>query len=46
MVGGPNGVLVVLDHDDGVAEIAQSPEGGEQAFVVPLVQSDARLVED
>ena len=46
VVGGLDGVGVVLDDDDGVAEIAQPPQRGEQALVVPLVQPDARLVED
>ena len=40
-----NGVLVVLDHDHGVAEIAQPLEGVEQAGVVALVQADGGLVQ-
>ena len=44
-VGGPDGVLVVLDHDQRVAEIAQPGEGLDQPVVVPLVQPDRRLVE-
>ena len=38
-------VLVMLDHDHRVAEIAQLHERLEQAFVVALVQADGRLVE-
>ena len=41
-----DGVLVVLHHDHGVAQVAQVPEGGEQPLVVPLVQPDAGLVQD
>ncbi len=46
VVGGADGVLVVLDDQDGVAQVAQVPQRGEQALVVPLVQADARLVQD
>ena len=45
IVGDADGVLVVLDDDDGVAEVAQPPERVEQAGVVALVQPDRRLVE-
>ena len=46
VIGRAHRLLVVLDDDDGVAEIAQLLERGEQARVVALVQSDRRLVED
>ena len=45
-VGGLDGVLVVLDDDERVAEVAQPRQGLDQAVVVPLVQPDRRLVED
>ncbi len=45
MVGGADGVLVVLDHDHGVAEVAQPFQRFEQARIVALVQADRRLVE-
>ena len=45
MVGGADGVLVVLDHDHGVAEVAQAAQRFEQPRVVALVQADRRLVE-
>ena len=45
-VGGGDGVLVVLDDDQRVAEVAQPGEGLDQPVVVALVQPDARLVED
>src|SRR6185503_482717 len=46
VVGGPNRLFVVLDDDDGVAEIAQPRERGQQGAIVALVQADRRLVED
>ena len=36
----------MLDHDDGVAEVAQALERAEQPRVVALVQADRGLVED
>ena len=44
-VGGPDRVLVVLDDDQRVAEVAQPQQRVEQLLVVPLVQPDGRLVE-
>ena len=46
MIGLENGLLVVLHHQHGVAEVAQPLEGVEQPPVVALVQADGRLVED
>src|SRR5205085_10402907 len=46
VVGLAHRLLVVLDDDDGVAEVAELLERGEQAAVVTLVQPDGRLVED
>ena len=40
-----NGVLVMLDHDHGVAEVAQPLQGIEQPGIVALVQADRRLVQ-
>ena len=45
-VGGADGVLVVLDDDQRVAEVAQPDQGLDQPAVVALVQADGRLVED
>ena len=45
VVGGADGVLVVLHHDDGVADVAQAFEGRDHLHVVLRVQADARLVE-
>ena len=46
VIGGADGVLVMLDDEHGVAEVAQPLEGEQQPVVVALVQADARLVED
>ena len=45
VVGRANRLLVVLDDDDGVAEIAQARERRQQLAVVALMQADRRLVE-
>ena len=45
IVGDADRVLVVLDHDHGVAEVAQPLQRFEQPRVVALVQADRRLVE-
>ncbi len=45
MVGGLDGLLVVLDDDDGIAEVAQLDQGIDQLAVVALVQSDRRFIE-
>ena len=44
-VGGADGVFVVLDDDERVAEVLELDEGVDEAAVVALVQADARLVE-
>ena len=43
-VGAADGVLVVLDHDDGVAEIAQVLQRGDKPLVVALMQANRRFV--
>ena len=46
VVGRAHRALVVLDHDHGVAEVAQPRQHVEQLVVVALVQADRGLVED
>ncbi len=46
MIGGAENVGVVLDDDDGVAQVAQLFQNANQAGGVARVQSDRRLVED
>src|SRR5690606_19704374 len=38
VIGQANGVFVVLDHDHGVAQVAQVREGLQQAVIVTLVE--------
>ena len=45
-VGRADRLLVVLDDDHGVAEVAQPLERRDEPRVVALVQADGRLVED
>ena len=45
VVGDADGLLVVLDDDHGVAEVAQADQRVDEALVVALVQADRRLVE-
>ena len=45
MIGEPNGVLVVLDHDHGIAEVAQPLQRLQQPRIVALVQADRGLVQ-
>ena len=45
VVGGADGLLVVLDHDDRVAQVAQPLQRGDEPLVVALVQADGGLVE-
>ena len=44
-VGFAHGVFVVLDHNEGIAHIAQLGEGFDEAAVIALVQADGGLVE-
>ena len=46
VVGGAHHLLVVLDDEHGVAEVAQPLERPDQLLVVALVEADRRLVED
>ncbi len=46
VVGHVHGVLVVFHHDEGVADVRQVAEGGQQHGVVLLVEADAGFVQD
>ena len=46
MVGGADDVLVMLDHQHGVAERFEALEGFEEAVVVLLVEADRGFVEN
>ena len=45
VVGAANGFLIVLDHQHGIAEVAQLFERLQQAIVVAMMQADGGLVE-
>ena len=45
-VGGADGVFVVLDDKDGVAQVAHALQRLDEAGVVALVQADARFIQD
>ncbi len=45
-VAGVNGVLIVLDHNDGITEVAQIDECFYKSLVVALVEPNGRLVQD
>ncbi len=44
MVGETNGILVMFDHDHGIAEVAEPLQRIEQPRVVALMQADRGLV--
>ena len=44
-VRGAHRFLIMLDHEDGVPQIAQPVQGGNEALVVTLMQADAWFVE-
>jgi hypothetical protein len=46
MVSLANRIFIVLDHDDGVAEITQIDERVQQPLVVALVQAYGGLIEN
>jgi len=46
IVGCQNGLTIVLDDQDRVAQITQAFETLEQALIIALMQANARLVED
>src|SRR5215467_8213536 len=45
VVGGADRILVMFDHNYGVAEVAQPLEGFEEPRIVTLMQADRRLIE-
>ena len=46
IVGVADGVFVVLNDEDGVAEVAELHEGLDEALVVALVEADGGLVQN
>ena len=45
MVGQPNGVFIMLNHQHGVAEVTQTEQCVQQAAIVALVQADGGLIQ-
>ena len=45
-VGDADGVLVMLNDNDGVAQVPKSGQRLDQPVVVTLMQTDRRLVQD
>ena len=45
VVGGADGIFVMLDDDDGIADIAQTLQRCQQPVVIPLMQADGRFVQ-
>ena len=46
VVGSANRIFVVLDDDNGVADIAQTLKRLDQALVIALMKADRRLVQN
>jgi hypothetical protein len=46
MIGGANGVFVVLHHQHRIPQVAKLPQGVQQLLVVPLVQTYRGLVQN
>ena len=46
VIGSKHHVLVVLDDDDRVADVAQGFQRADETLIVALVEPDAGLVED
>ena len=45
MISSTNRVFIVFHHHEGVTQITQPLEGGQQAVVIALMQADARFIE-
>ena len=45
VIGRPDGVLVVLDNHQGVTQITKSHQCVQQSVIVPLMQTDTRLIQ-
>ena len=46
VISASDGVLVVLHHNDGIAQIAQILERGNKSIVITLMQADRGLVQN
>ena len=41
-----HGVLVMLNDDQGIAQVAQTLECGQKLIIILLMQADARLIQN
>ena len=46
IVGRQNGLTIVLDDQDRITQVTEALEALEQALIIALMQTNARLVED
>src|SRR5205823_11086098 len=46
VVGSPNRLFIVLDHDDRIDKITQLSQCSEQTYVVALMQTNAWFIEN
>ena len=46
IVGLPDGVFIVFNNDDGIAQVAQMGERVEEPLIVALMQANRRLIEN
>ncbi len=44
-IGGMDGFFIMLHHQDGIAQVAQVPQGFQQAGVVARVQANRGLIQ-
>ena len=45
IIGGADRILVMLNHDHRVADVAQPAQRGQQPVIIALMQADGRLVQ-
>ena len=45
VVGHADGVFVMLDHNDGIAQVAQMFQRIQQAIIVALMQANGRFIQ-
>ena len=45
IVRAAHGILIVLDHDDRIAEVAEIFQRSDELIIVPLMQADGRLIQ-
>ncbi len=46
MVGRGDSVFIMLNHNNGIAQISESHQGLEESFIITLVQANRGLVKD